>query len=117
MLVSGSVPGARPMPRSMPARVRRLEERELLGHHQRRVVGQHHAAGADPDPLGGGSDHGDQDRGVGGGHGRHVVVLGQPVAPEAQAVRDAGERTSRGQRLPSGLAVANGHQVEHGERG
>ena len=35
-----------------PARVQRLEHPELLGDHERRVVRQHHAAGADPDRLG-----------------------------------------------------------------
>ena len=63
-----------------PPGVRRLQQRELLGHDERRVVGQHHAARADADPLGGGGDHRDQDRRVGGGDRRHVVVLGQPVA-------------------------------------
>ena len=29
----------------------RLQHLEALGHHQRRMVRQHHAAGADPDPL------------------------------------------------------------------
>ena len=29
--------------------VQRLERAELLGDHERRVVGQHHAARADPD--------------------------------------------------------------------
>jgi hypothetical protein len=33
-----------------PPGVRRLEQAELLRHHQRGVVGQHHAAGPDPDP-------------------------------------------------------------------
>src|SRR5674476_246184 len=30
----------------------RLQHLEALGDHQRRMVGQHHAAGADPDPAG-----------------------------------------------------------------
>ena len=30
----------------------RLQHLEALGHHQRRVVGQHHAAGADADVRG-----------------------------------------------------------------
>ncbi len=32
-----------------PARVQGLQRAELLRHHQRSVVGQHHAAGTDPD--------------------------------------------------------------------
>ena len=35
------------MPEVDPARVQRLEQGELLGDHQRGVVGQHHATGAD----------------------------------------------------------------------
>lgn len=35
-----------------PARVERLEHAELFGHDERLVIGQHHAAGADPDPGG-----------------------------------------------------------------
>ena len=40
-----------------------LEQRELLGHHQRGVVGQHHAARPDPDPRRGGGQHRDHARG------------------------------------------------------
>ena len=32
-----------------PAGKQRLQHLEALGHHQRRMVGQHHAAGTDPD--------------------------------------------------------------------
>ena len=73
-----------------PAGMRRLEQRELLGDDQRSVVRQHHSAGADPDPAGGGRDHGDQHRRIGRGDGRHVVVLGHPdsaCAPAASATR------------------------------
>ena len=48
----GARVGARGAPDAQvdPARVQRLQGAELLGHDQRLVVGQHHAAGADPDP-------------------------------------------------------------------
>ena len=36
------------------------ERAELLGDHERRVVGQHHAARAEPDRAGVGGDVGDQ---------------------------------------------------------
>jgi hypothetical protein len=65
-------------PKIDPAGVQRLEDRELLGHGQRRVVGQHHPAGAEPDPLGLGAQMGQQNRRRGRGHRRHVVVLGYP---------------------------------------
>ena len=38
---------------------------EALRHHQRRVVRQHHAAGADADALGRGRDLADHDVGCG----------------------------------------------------
>ena len=41
--VTGSEPGARPMPRSMRPGCGGLQQGELLGDGQRRVVGQHHA--------------------------------------------------------------------------
>ena len=59
-LVVWSLPGARPEPEVDPARVQRGERAELLGDHQRRVVGQHDPAGAEPDRLGVGGDVGDE---------------------------------------------------------
>ena len=100
-----------------PARVGGLEQRELLGHDERGVVGQHHAARADPDPLGGRGDHRDQQRRVGGGHRRHVVVLGQPVPPVARLVGHPRQRPGRGQRVTRRLVRPDGHEVEHGQRG
>ena len=99
-----------------PARVGRLEQRELLGHHQRRVVGQHHPARADPDPRGGGGDHRDQDRRVRRGNGRHVVVLGQPVPLETELVGHLGEASGGGQGVAGGLVGAHGHEVEDGQQ-
>ena len=64
-----------------------LEEGELLGDDQRGMVGQHHAARADPDALGGGGHHRDQHGRVGRRDGRHVVVLGQPVPAGSRARR------------------------------
>ena len=48
--VAGSVPGARPMPRSMRSGMQRLERVEHLGHAQRRMVRQHDAARPDANP-------------------------------------------------------------------
>ncbi len=47
--------------------------------------------------------------------GRHVVVLGDPVAPVAQLVGDPGEPPGGGDRVAGGLVAADGHEVEHGE--
>ena len=44
-----SVPGRAADPEVDAPGVQRLEHPELLGDHERHVVGQHHAAGADPD--------------------------------------------------------------------
>ena len=66
-----------------PARVQRRQRPELLGDHQRRVVGQHDPAGAEPDRLGVGGDVGDQHRRRRGGDRRDVVVLGVPDPPVA----------------------------------
>ena len=43
------------------ARIERFERPELLGDLQRRVIGQHDAAGADPDRRGAGADIGQSD--------------------------------------------------------
>ena len=46
------MPGARPIPRSIRSGMERLEHLELLGDVQGAVVGEHHPARADADPLG-----------------------------------------------------------------
>jgi hypothetical protein len=72
---------------------------ELLGHHQRSVVRQHDAAGADPD---GGSPRRhvtDDDGGRSAGDAGTVVVLGQPVAVIAEALGVPGEIERVAQRL------------------
>jgi hypothetical protein len=55
-----------------------------LGHDQRRVVGQHDAARADADALRAPGDVAHQHGGGRTGDAGHVVVLGQPVAGEAE---------------------------------
>ena len=69
----------------------RLEHLEALGDHQRRVVRQHDAARADAHVLGNRGDLADHDVGRGAGDRRQVVVLGDPVAREAEPVGEAGE--------------------------
>ncbi len=98
-----------------PAGVRRLEQRELLGDDQRSVVGQHDAARAHPDPAGRPGQHRDQHRGVGGRHGRHVVVLGHPVAAVAELVGGAGQRHAGRDRVRRGLVAADRDEVEDGQ--
>ena len=60
---------------------------EALGHHERRVVWQHHAAGADTDALGHGCDLPDHNlRGTAGDRWK-VMVFGNPEARKAEAIR------------------------------
>ncbi len=99
-----------------PAGGHRLQGAELLGDHQRGVVGQHHAAGAETDALGVGGEVGEEHGGRGGGDAGHGVVLGDPVAVEATAFGRTGDVDGRTDRAGSGVAGPDRHQVEHGQR-
>ncbi len=93
--------GGAAQPQVDAAGKQRRQRRELLGHLQRRVVGQHDAAGADADARGAAGDVADQHRGGGAGDARHVVVLGQPEPVVAPALRCAAPgRASGGRRWP-----------------
>ena len=61
-------------------------------------------------------DMGDDDRGGGAGDARHVVVLGEPVAVEAEALGMAGEIERVGERLAGGATGDDRRQVENGKR-
>ena len=115
--VAGDGVGARRTPDTQidAAGVGRLEQRELLGHYEWRVVGQHHSAGAHAHPLGGRGHHRDQQGRVGRGHRWHVVMLGQPVAAIAGCIGDLCQPPGGGQRVAGGLVVADGHEVKDGE--
>jgi hypothetical protein len=67
--------------------VERLQHAELLGHLERAVVRQHHAARADPDAARHRGHLGDQHLGARPREAGGRVVLGQPVAVIAPAVR------------------------------
>jgi len=97
-----------------PARVQGLEHAELLGDHERCVVGQHDTAGADADVSrgrGGGTD--ENGRGAARVAG-HAVVLGDPVPVVAQLVGQLRQGDAVLQRLPARAAGGDGGQVEHG---
>ena len=81
------------------ARRERLERRELLGHDERGVVRQHDAARADADALGLRRDRRDQHGRRRRGDGRHVVVLGEPVARVAEPVGELREANGCRDRL------------------
>ena len=87
-----------------PAREERFERPELLGDDQRRVVGQHDPAGADPDRRRAGADIGERDRGRGAGDARHRMMLGHPEAPIAEPLGSLGEVERVAQR-PAGVGA------------
>ncbi len=69
-----------------PSRKQRFQHLEALGDHQRRMVGQHHPAGADADVLCHGRDLADHQVRRGARDRGEVVMLGEPVADIAEAV-------------------------------
>ena len=87
---------------------------ELLGDHQRCVVGQHDAAGTNANLAGtlGNKSQGDCCRRT--GDAGHVVVLGHPEAVVAQLLRVLGQRPRIHQGLPGITAFGNRGQVENG---
>jgi hypothetical protein len=95
--------------------MRGLQERELLGDGQRRVVGQHHAAGPQPQLRRVCAKERDQHRRAGGRDGGHVVVLGHPVAGVAEVVGRLCEVSRRRKRIGRCLVGAHRHQVENGK--
>src|SRR5690606_26679581 len=100
-----------------PAGVQRLQGAELLGDGQRGVVGQHHAARTDPDPLGVRGDVRDEHAGGRGRDGRHVVVLGVPDPAVAQPVGGLRQFQAGLQALPGGSPLRDVREVEDGQGG
>ena len=96
---------------------KRLQNLEALGHHQRGVVGQHHAAGADAQMRRNGGDLPDHDIGGGTGDRRQIMMLGHPVAQIAQGVGEPRQIERIAQGLGAGRAGRNGREVEDGKRG
>ena len=92
-----------------------LQQRELLGHRQRRVVGQHHATRPEPQLRGLRGEVGDQHRRAGGAHRRHVVVFGDPVARETQPVGGLRQRHRGRQRIAGRLVGAHRDKVKDGK--
>jgi hypothetical protein len=99
-----------------PVAVDRRERPELLGDDQRRVVGEHHAAGPHADVVGVGGDVADEHRGRGARDARHPVVLGQPE-PAVAGLFGAPGQLARGlQGVAEGRALPDRGQVQDGER-
>jgi hypothetical protein len=93
------------------ARVQGGEGAELLRDHQRRVVRQHDAAGADADGARARRDVGQRDGRWRRWRCRHVVVLGHPVALVAQRLGVPREVERVAQRLPGVAAFGDGGEV------
>ena len=85
-----------PEPEVDAAGIERVERAELLGDHERRVVGEHHAARAYADRVRALGHEADRHGGRRAGDARHVVVLGQPEAAVARAPRRAGPARASG---------------------
>ena len=96
-------------------RMQGAQRAELLGHLQRRMVGQHHAARADADGARGRGHVRDQYRGGRTGDARHVVVLGQPVAAITQRFTQPGQVKHVREGVGGRAALGNGREIEDRE--
>ena len=95
-----------------PAGKQRLQHLEALGHHQRRMVRQHHAAGADPDVAGHRGDLPDHDIGRRARDRSEIVMFGQPVADIAERVGVARQIDAVAQRRGGLGAGGDDREVE-----
>ena len=97
------------------AGIERGERTELLGDHQRRMVRQHHPAGADADGFRAAGDVADHDGGRGTRDAGHVVMLGEPVALVAECFGVLREVAGIGESIGGRAAFDHGREVENGE--
>ena len=93
----------------------RLQHAEVLGHLERAVVRQHHAAGADLHALGQARDAGDQHLGRRAGERLAAVMLGQPVAMIAEPVAELRQLERLAHRVGRRAALADRRLVENAE--
>ena len=94
----------------------RLQHLEAFGHHQRRMVGQHHAAGADADVLRHRGDLPDHQVRRGARDGSKVVMLGEPIADIAEPIDMARQIDAVAQRRGGFGAGGDDGEVEDGKR-
>ncbi len=112
-LRGGIVAPRRPaQPQIDAAGEQRVERAELLGDHQRRMVRQHHPAGADADGAGAAGNMRHHHRGGGTGDAGDVVMLGQPEPAIACGFGGTGKVKAVGQRLRSGTAFEDRAEVK-----
>ena len=96
------------------ARIERLQRAKLLCNDQRRMVGQHDAAGAHADG-GGATGNVTDDHGSGGAsHARDVVMLGHPVAVVAPLLRMLCQIQRMAEGLRGSLALQDRGQINYG---
>ena len=93
----------------------RCEHLERLGHLERAVVLQHHAARADADARGARQQVGHQHLGRRAGQARVAMVLGHPEAAVAQLLGALGQRYGALQRLGRRGPFGDGTFVEQGK--
>ena len=98
-----------------PARVQRGQRAELLGDHERRVVGQHHATGADPNLLRATRNVTHQDCGCRTRHPVHVVMFRDPIAVISPALGVTRQIERVTQRLRGIAAFDDGAEIENGK--
>ena len=91
-----------PEPQIDPPREQGFQCSELFGDHQRRMIGQHHPARADPDGRGSRPDERQRDRGRGARDPRHRMMLGHPVARIAQRLAVL-RKLQRAPKRPAGI--------------
>jgi CubicO group peptidase (beta-lactamase class C family) len=94
----------------------RLEGAEALSDDKRRMVRQHHAAGADPDFLRRRRDLPDQDVGRGNRDRGQIVMLGDPVADIAEPIGVACEIDTVAQGRRGRRAGRDESKVKDGKR-
>jgi hypothetical protein len=82
---------------------------------QRRVVREHHPAGADAHGPGHGGDLPDEEGGDGGGDPGHVVVLGEPETAKPEPLDVPGQLEGVLQSFMARHPRRDGGQLEHGE--
>ena len=98
-----------------PARMDRFEHAELLGNCERGVVRQHDAARAEADRRRGHRQVGEQHRRRRRRDARHVVMLRDPVAVEAQHLDTVHEVDRVAQRITDGGAARHRSEIENRE--
>ena len=111
-----SVPGARPRPRSMRPGNNASSVPNCSATRQRRMVGQHDAAGADANARCARPDVREEHRRRRAGDTRHVVVLGHPEAPVAQALGMLRDIARPAKGVGGGAPFENGGEIEDRKR-